>query len=136
MTLTTRINEFMRYTAASAFALVVDAALLLLMVEMAGVHYLMAAAISFGAGLTSLYLLSIVWVFNERRISLPALEFTLFTLIGIGGLVLTLGVMTLAIEVWGLDYRLAKGLAVGASFFFNFSLRKWALFTRVIHVHP
>ena len=49
-------------------------------------YYLHAAAIAFGAGLLTSYLLSIAWVFQARTWQNPWVELGLFMLIGRIGL--------------------------------------------------
>lgn len=130
------LREFIRYTWASMLALGADGMTLIMLVEWGGMQYLLAAAMGFCTGLTTLYLMSTRWVFNQRRYANTKVEFLIFALIGLGGLLLTLIIMALGTEVVGLDYRISKLLAAGSSFLFNYVLRKRIVFTELTHAHP
>ncbi len=68
-------GEFARYFAAGLVALSVDFALYVALTELAGWHYLVSATAAFCAGLATVYLLCILWVFRERRFRRGAHEF-------------------------------------------------------------
>jgi GtrA-like protein len=65
-----------------ALASIVDVGLLVGLTRWVGVHYLQAATIAFGCGLITSYILSIAWVFHERKFHNTCFELGLFTLIG------------------------------------------------------
>lgn len=121
-------GEFARYFISGLLALGVDLALYVSLTELADWHYLASASVAFCAGLVTIYLLSIFWVFRERRVTRRLHEFLFFAVIGIAGLGLTTGVLYGLTEVFGLDYRASKVGAVGLVFLFNFSCRKILLF--------
>jgi hypothetical protein len=74
--------ELVRYTFVSGLASIVDVGLLVGLTRWVGVHYLQAATIAFGCGLITSYILSIAWVFHERKFHNTCFELGLFTLIG------------------------------------------------------
>ena len=121
-------GEFARYFGAGLVALCVDFTLYVALTEWAGWHYLVSATAAFCAGLTTVYLFSIFWVFRERRIRQGSREFILFSLIGIAGLALTAVVLYVLTDVFKLDYRLSKIGAAAVVFLFNFGCRKYFLF--------
>ena len=121
-------GEFARYIAAGLVALTVDFSLYVALTELAGLHYLASASIAFCAGLTTVYLFSISWIFRARRVEHVLQEFMLFAAIGLAGLALTAAVLFLLIDVVGLDYRLSKVASAALVFIFNFSCRKFFLF--------
>src|SRR5687767_12661285 len=82
-------GEFARYFAAGLLALVVDFCLYVALTEVLGWHYLASATVAFCAGLATIYLLSIRWIFRQRRVERSAHEFALFAAIGAAGLLLT-----------------------------------------------
>jgi putative flippase GtrA len=123
-------GEGVRYFAASAAAFVVDFSIYVALIRLAGVHYLLAAPVGFAFGLGAIYLLSIRWVFSERRLAGRRLEFVLFASIGLGGMALNEAVIFAGVEWIALSYELAKIVSAGAVFCFNFALRKFLLFTR------
>ena len=128
---TALVGEFVRYTAVSAIALVVDLVVLTLLVE-AGLHYLLAATVAFIIGMVVVYAASINWVFNWRRHEgRPPFEFSVFVLIGLAGLALNLLIMWVGTDVLGFYYLLSKILSVAVVFTWHFVARKLLLFTPI-----
>jgi putative flippase GtrA len=123
------VSEFLRYGAASAVALAVDFGALVLLTELAGLHYLASAAAGFGLGIVVAYLLSIRWVFASRRLASVPAEGAIFLLIGLAGLIINIFVMYGLTELALLPYAVSKVGSVGLVFTFNFSVRKAVLFT-------
>ena len=121
-------GEFARYFAAGLVALGVDFTLYVALTEVAGWHYLLSATLGFCAGLGTVYLFSVFWVFRERRVKQYAREFLLFSAIGIVGLALTTAVLYFLTDIVGLDYRVSKVFAAAIVFLFNFGCRKFFLF--------
>ena len=96
--------------------------------ELAGLYYLAANTLAVVAGTIVVYLAAVYWVFLRRRVQTPGLELGLFALIGVGGLGVNSGALWLLTETGGLHYAASKIGAAGASFLFNFLLRKFVLF--------
>ncbi|MBK9349500.1 MAG: GtrA family protein [Sulfuritalea sp.] len=120
-------NEFGRYFLASLAALALDVAVLHL--AAAWMHYLLAASLGFGVGAGAIYLLSTRWVFRRRKLAgKTPVEFSAFVAIGLAGLALNDFVIYLAVDRLGLALLAAKAVAAGASFLFNYTARKLALF--------
>ena len=115
------------YAAGSALALALDTSLLMLALR-AGLPLTVAAAIGFLAGMVVVYGVSIRFAFRARRLSNARQELLVFALIGLAGLLLTVALLRLMVAL-GLPVLLAKGVTAGVVFCFNFSLRKWLLFT-------
>lgn len=120
-----------RYFLASAAALAVDAGTFLALIRLADVHYLVSAPIGFALGVVVIYLLSIRWVFTDRRLADSRWEFAIFTGIGIVGLSINELVIYLGVDRFALSYELAKLASAAAVFGFNFGARKLLLFTRM-----
>jgi len=120
-------SEFGRYFLASLAALALDVAVLHL--AAAWMHYLLAASLGFGVGAGAIYLLSTRWVFRRRKLAgKTPVEFSAFVAIGLAGLALNDFVIYLAVDRLGLALLAAKAVAAGASFLFNYTARKLALF--------
>jgi putative flippase GtrA len=111
-------------------ALAADVSALYLLTGIAGWHYLAAASVGFVVGTLVAWLLSVRFVFAERRFRSPTAEFALFALIGTGGLVINGVIMSIAVERFGQHYLIAKACAAAVTFSFNFGIRRAALFTR------
>jgi len=122
-------KELFRYGLVSACAFAVDVGLLWLLVARAGVHYLVAATISFLAGGVVAYLLSIRFVFSHRRIQTRSAEGTAFIALGLAGLAVNTAVMAMAVGKVGVPLLAGKAAAACATFGVNFLLRKHLLFT-------
>jgi putative flippase GtrA len=120
--------EAAKYAAASAVALAVDAGLLLILTRYAGWYYLLAATVSFLAGATVAYVLSVRFVFSTHRLHNRRLEFTSFVLLGLCGVAITLLVMFVTVGRLGMALMYAKALAACFSFVANFALRRQLLF--------
>ena len=121
-------GEFARYFAAGLVALGVDFTLYVALTEIGGWHYLLSATAAFCAGLATVYLFSIFWVFRARRVERIWREFALFAAIGVVGLGLTTGVLFVLVDFLGIDYRISKIVAAALIFLFNFGCRKFFLF--------
>lgn len=124
------LGEGIRYFGASALALILDLATLSGLIRFAGVHYLLAAPVGFALGLALIYLLSVRWVFAERRLANPRLEFAFFGLIGLAGMGINELVIYAGVEQFALDPEQAKLASAALVFCFNFATRKLLLFTR------
>lgn len=123
-------EEGVRYFAASAIALAIDFGIYAGLIRFAAVHYLVAAPIGFAFGLATIYLLSIRWVFRERRLADRRAEFALFALIGLAGLALNQLILFAAVQWLAASFEVAKIISAGMVFCFNFISRKLLLFTR------
>jgi putative flippase GtrA len=123
-------REFRRYAVAAGLASCVDVGVLVVLTSSLGVYSLHAAAIAFGAGLLTSYLLSITWVFQARTWQQPWVEVGLFMLIGGIGL-LGCGVcMWVLTEYAHLHYLCAKMGSALVVFGWNFVAKKWLVFRR------
>jgi putative flippase GtrA len=123
------VRESWSYLLVSIAALTLDYSLLVGLTALVHVNYLTSAAIGFTAGLILNYGLSIAFVFDERRLANPAMEFLIFAVIGLLGLGLNLLLMKLMVDRVHLGYALAKLPATGIGFIFNFGTRRALLFT-------
>jgi putative flippase GtrA len=123
------VSLALRYLLVSVIALAVDYGVLVSLTELARVHYLYSATISFALGLVTNYALSVRWVFKDRRWNNRAGEFAVFALIGVGGLGLTVALMWLLTDGLGLRYYLSKLVTVGVVVVWNFGLRLAVVFT-------
>src|SRR5258706_2403878 len=125
----TLFHETWKYFLVSIAALAVDFGLLVVLTEFAHLHYLVSAAVGFCAGLVVNYLLSVSFVFSQRRLTDRRLEFAGFLLIGVAGLALNEGLLKFFVDVFGMGYAFAKLPATGVGFVFNFGVRRAMLFT-------
>jgi putative flippase GtrA len=74
--------------------------------------------------------LSIRMVFNYRRLKDQRIEFLSFAAIGAVGLAINAAVIFAAVKYFGVYYLIAKCVAAGFTFAFNFLARRQMLFVR------
>jgi putative flippase GtrA len=123
------VADLVRYGAASGAALACDYAVLIGLLG-AGLHYLMASAIGFSAGIVVAYLMSIRFVFPARRGADRMREAAGFLAVGLAGLLLTQVLLFVLVSGFTIVVPLAKTLTSGAVFFFNFLLRRSLVFRK------
>ncbi len=82
------------------------------------------------SGLIVGYVLSIRMVFNYRRLKDQRIEFLSFAAIGSVGLGINAAVIFAAVKYFGIYYLVAKCVAAGFTFLFNFFARRQMLFVR------
>lgn len=120
--------QFTRSLIVSTIAFIIDFCFLMLLKEKVDLYYLLAATISYSIGLVVNYLLSNSWVFTNRKLASRTVEFTIFTIISIIGLIINVMIMVLFVQGCNIDYRIAKVVATVVVFFWNFTIRKKILY--------
>ena len=116
-------------------AFVADFATFLLFTNSLGVNYLISNTLGFAVGLLINYLASIYWVFLYRKYTKKTPEFALFTMIGIGGIILGNSSMWYLVEFVNLSPVSAKYLVTALVLLFNYSVRKYFLFRAPVVVN-
>jgi putative flippase GtrA len=116
-----------RALAASALAALLDMMVLVVLVQAFGWHPLFAVTVSYLLGGVLQYALSALWVFPAAPQSV-SLGFLAFTLLSLGGLVITWLTMYFLNDVAHVHYAVAKVAALGLAFGWNFFSRKYLLF--------
>ncbi len=122
------IKEALGYTVVSAFALLIDFAILYVLVHFFSWWYLAAATASFLSGLAVGYSLCVAFVFKFRRLKDRRIEFLSFAAIGAVGLLINTLVMGFTVRYLGIHYLIAKCAAAGFTFVWNFLSRRTLLF--------
>lgn len=120
--------QFFRYACVGGVAFVVDFGLLFILTDKIGLYYLLSATISFVCGLLINYALSIRWVFSKRRLSDTRVEFLIFGIIGVIGIVVNNTIIWCGVEIAGLHYLWSKIIAALAVLLWNFIARRQTLF--------
>jgi putative flippase GtrA len=126
----TFFHEVLGYWVASLCALLVDAGILWSLVHYWTMDYLLAATISFVCGAGIAYVLSIRLAFRHHRLRDRRVEFASFVAIGVPGVAINAGVISVAVEYFGVHYMLAKCAATAMTFGYNFLARRQILFLR------
>ncbi len=118
-----------RYLFAGAAGFITDFAILYILTSRFHFYYLLSATIGFSAGVFVTYIISIYWVFQQKSHRSRAVEFSLFILIGLVGLVITLFLLWLFTDRLHLYYLVSKVIATVLVYFWNFFARKRLLFS-------
>jgi len=121
--------QLFRYGIVGGIAYLVDFGLLFFLTEEGGLPYLLSAAISFLAGLTTNYLLSIFWVFKTRSMENRMAEFSVFAFIGLVGLGFNELFLWVFTSLMGWYYLVSKLAATPLVFLWNFFARRFTLFS-------
>lgn len=113
---------FVRNTLASTLTFGIDIALLWFLVERAGAERIVAAAFAFLVAISLHYLLARIWVFRGSGRGLASGYVYFLTNAGIG-LIVTLGLFWLLLELTPLHYLISRGISSVAAgivvFFLN-----------------
>jgi putative flippase GtrA len=125
---TNHISQLVRYGFVGLAALCFDYLILVVLTEYCHINHLLSATAGFFVGLLVNYSLATNFVFKESKLTSKRLEFVIFSVIGIGGLFFTIGLMWLLTDFFSVHYTISKAVAVGAVFLWNFYARKLILF--------
>lgn len=120
--------QFVRYALVGGLAFVVDFALLSTALYF-GWHYLLATLIGFIGGLATIYLLCVFWVWRGTQAK-TARDLLVFTLIGVGGLMLTALLMWVSVGLLAFDPQISKLFIAAIVLVWNFGLRRLFVFFR------
>jgi putative flippase GtrA len=98
---------------------------LYVLLEHAGVHYLLASGLAFGAGAVNSYVLNRRWTFRSR--GARGREATRFVVVQGAGLALDVCLLYLLVRHAGVHHRLAQALVFPLASALTFTLsRRWA----------
>lgn len=117
-------REAWRYTLVAGLGLVLDFGTLVLLTEVFNVDYLLSAVCGFSLGLLVTFTLSEVFVFTDPRIRSRTMRFVLFGGIGMVGLGILALLMWVQVDLAGINYVVAKILATGVVYAWNFFARR------------
>lgn len=120
--------QFFRYFFVGGAAFFIDFLTLYILTSVLDIHYLISNVVGFLFGLTTNYLLSIKWVFAQRKMDNRKKEFIAFASIGFVGLLINQFVMWLMTEQMVLFYLYSKIVATGIVFLWNFFGRRYIVF--------
>ena len=120
--------QFLRYGFVAVASYAVNLGGLVALKQYGHVNYLLAATISFIAGLLVNYALSKLWVFHGSKLHNQTHEFLFFSLIGLVGLGLNDLILWILTSGLGLFYVLSNVIATFIVYFWNFGVRKKYLF--------
>ncbi len=128
----TRVQLF-RYLIVGGLAFILDYGTLFTLTYYYRINYLISAAIAFFLGLIFNYALSTKWIFYDSRLKNKVTEFSIFTIIGVTGLVLNELIMFIGYDIFHIHYMISKLISTGLVFLWNFFARKYILFTKKLN---
>jgi putative flippase GtrA len=123
-------TEFTRYFWAGSLTFLVDFLILLLLTEVGGINYLWANLAAVSVGIVMSYLLSVKWIFLDRRYNRVVFELPIFVLICAVGILLNETLLWASVEFGNIHYLVAKIGVTLAIFAINFFVKKIVLFRR------
>ena len=118
------MEQIMRFGIVGVIAFAIDYTVLLLLTEIADIHYLVSSAIAFLVSVIFNYILSITFVFETDKSKSAGAQFGLFAVMSAGGLGINQLMMWLASDVMFIPYQLSKFLATAVVMVYNFVTRK------------
>ena len=116
--------QMFRYCFVGGCSFLVDFFIYVGLIELLNINYMISAATAFVISVLVNYYLSTSWVFNQSNIENKALEFNLFILISVIGLIFTEILLFIFIDWLAIGYILSKIIASIIVLFWNFSARR------------
>jgi dolichol-phosphate mannosyltransferase len=116
------VRILLNFLQVGVIASLVDLGLLYVFTEYFGIWYLLSAVMSYICGMTVSYTLNKRFTFhNVDRQYLR--QFFLFAFVSASGLVVNISVMFFAVTIFSIYYLYAKVIAIGITFFWNYSFQ-------------
>ena len=116
--------QFFRYLFVGGFSFLIDFFLLYFFSDICHIYYLISAFLSFIISLIVNYFLSTKWVFNQSQLDNKLVEFNIFAIIGVGGLIITEILLYAFTDILGIYYLISKIFTTAIVMFWNFILRR------------
>lgn len=118
------IIQFLKFCIVGILGSIIDTAILIVLVEFAGLDPRAAAVLTFFVAVSFTYLLNRFWTFNASRTYQAFASYTRFVTVCLGGLLIRIVIMHFLIELFnmGIGYRyvLASVCGIFAATLFNF----------------
>lgn len=118
------LEQIMRFGIVGVIAFVIDYTVLLVLTEVAGVHYLLSSAVAFLVSVVFNYIMSVTFVFETDKSRGKGAEFGLFAIMSAGGLGINQLMMWLLSDLMFIPYQLSKILTTAVVMVYNFVTRK------------
>lgn len=116
--------QFFRYLFVGGIAAVVNIGMLYVFTEIFNIYYIFSNILSFTMGLIINYFLSKLYVFTDDVNISKTKEFTIYSIIGVLGLLFDTILMYVFTSRLKLYYMLSKIISTGLVFIWNFGCRK------------
>lgn len=121
------LNQIIKFGFVGGLAFVIDYVTLILCKEFFGLNVLISAAIAFTISVIFNYILSVKWVFDVNKNKSDKLNFIIFIILSIVGLIITEIIMWFGTDILKISYLIVKIFATAIVMVFNFITRKMFL---------
>lgn len=118
-----KMLQLIKFCVVGVIAAIVDVGVLVILKELLHTDVLVASAVSFSVSVIVNYLLSMAFVFKSKKQN-KVLEFVIFVLLSVGGLLLNQLVMWAGVEFTSINYLAIKIFAMVVVPAYNFITRK------------
>ena len=118
------VNKIIKFSIVGGIATIIDFACLYIFKEFLNFNIIFANTLSFIISVTYNYIASIVWVFDINKEKNKKIQFILFILFSIFGLVLNNIILYILTDIFNMYYLISKVVATFIVMIFNFITRK------------
>jgi len=118
------LKQIVKFAFVGGSAFVIDFAVLWILTEFFGIHYLVSNCISFTVSVVYNYILSVCWVFDAAGKHKKSTELIVFMILSVIGLGINQLVYWLCVEFAGVYYLISKIIATAIVMVYNFITRK------------
>lgn len=121
-------KEFSRSLICGGLSTLVDVGIMLILTELAGLHYVVSVVCGFTAGMLTNYYLNVRVVYAHQTVDCHFTALRTFALISVGTIILGTGMIYLMTEALHVPYLWSKLITTGVIFLVNFALRRAFIF--------
>lgn len=116
--------QIFKFGIVGVIATIIDWAVFYLANDIFHIHYAISAILSFTISVIYNYIASVRWVFDVNKKKDPKRNFIFFVIFSIIGLILTLIIMSIGVDIFHINAMLMKITATVIVMVFNFITRK------------
>lgn len=117
-------QQIIKFGIVGFLAFCVDYGILFLLTDILGCNYLLSSAIAFSVSTVFNYFFSMKFVFTSKDNANKIAEFTIFVLLSLSGVGITVLLMYIFVDCINLYYLIAKIVVTLIVMFYNFVTRK------------
>ena len=118
------INKIIRFSVVGGIATIIDFAFLYIFKEFLNINIIIANTLSFIISVTYNYIASITWVFNVNKNKNKNVQFILFIVLSVVGLIINNIILYVLTDKLNIYYLISKVIATIIVMIFNFVTRK------------
>lgn len=123
--------RLVRFGIVGIFGVAVNTGILWTLVTMGGVHHLIAAAIGAEVSIVTNFIINDRWTFADHQASIPYWRRGMhYNAVAMSGTLLSLGLLAILTDAFGMYYLVANLMAIGAATLSNYALNMrftWSL---------